>query len=831
MSSRPDLEVGLSNAEAQSRLSKFGENLIPSEAPKTFLKQVLVVLSEPMLILLFAAGAINFLLAEFLDAAMLMVTVFIVLGISIYQSRRAENALHALKELTAPTVKVIRDGVENRISSHQLVVGDLILLSEGDRVCADAKLIETTSLACDESTVTGESAPVDKFNGDSVLSGTLTTRGHGKAVVTATGIDSQLGKIGKSLQEISTDRSRLQKDVDQIVRVIGVLGVITVFLVVTIYGSTRDNWLEGGLAGIAAAMALIPEEFPVILTLFMAIGAWRMSKAKVIARQPSAIEALGSISVLCVDKTGTITENHMTVQELIIDGASIFIAENQLSSKAIALVNTAALACPIRSYDPMDNAFKELAQQLQINMETLDKTSLSEFPVNEKRMAYIHSWTINGEFVIAAKGAPETISKMCNLDEEQHLEIMKQVHLAAIRGFRVIAVARVVNENSNFESDILDNLVFNFLGLALLQDPIRPGVKESVVECRTAGIKTVMITGDHPSTARAIGEEIGLENLDDCLTGLALDEMSDSELAERISAISIFARVKPEHKLRIIRAFQRNGHVVGMTGDGVNDAPALRAADIGLAMGGRGTDVAREAASLVITDDNFNSIVQGIKRGRVTYDNLQKAMSYVIAIHIPIFGLALLPIFSTNWPLILLPGLVAFHEVIIDPACSVVFEEESPDPKVMQQSPRNLNSRVFSKREILLSTAQGSTVFTTLLILFLFLQNSARSEQEIRSLIFGSLMMANILLILTNRSRTLTIVETFSKRSNYTVKWILGAAILLLLALMTIPPLRILFDLGAIGFKDWFLMFFCAVISLSWYELYKFLRYRRLFSQ
>ena len=340
MSSRPDLEVGLSNAEAQSRLSKFGENLIPSEAPKTFLKQVLVVLSEPMLILLFAAGAINFLLAEFLDAAMLMVTVFIVLGISIYQSRRAENALHALKELTAPTVKVIRDGVENRISSHQLVVGDLILLSEGDRVCADAKLIETTSLACDESTVTGESAPVDKFNGDSVLSGTLTTRGHGKAVVTATGIDSQLGKIGKSLQEISTDRSRLQKDVDQIVRVIGVLGVITVFLVVTIYGSTRDNWLEGGLAGIAAAMALIPEEFPVILTLFMAIGAWRMSKAKVIARQPSAIEALGSISVLCVDKTGTITENHMTVQELIIDGTSIFIAENQLSSKAIALVNT-----------------------------------------------------------------------------------------------------------------------------------------------------------------------------------------------------------------------------------------------------------------------------------------------------------------------------------------------------------------------------------------------------------------------------------------------------------------------------------------------------------
>lgn len=831
MSLQVDSGLGLSDAEALVRLQSYGENRIPSEARKTFLKQVIIVLSEPMLILLFAAGAINFLLAEFLDAAMLMVTVLIVLGISIYQSRRAENALHALKELSAPTVKVIRDGVEKKVSSHHLVVGDVILLAEGDRVCADAKLIEAVSLACDESTVTGESAPVDKYKDDLVLSGTLTTRGHGKAVVNATGINSQLGKIGKSLLEISTERSRLQKDVDQIVRIIGALGVITVFLVVTIYGSTRDNWLEGGLAGIAAAMALIPEEFPVILTLFTAIGAWRMSKARVIARQPSAIEALGSISVLCVDKTGTITENHMTVRELVIGEKHLDIEIDQLDSKALELIKIAALACPIRSFDPMDNAFKELQQKINSSESSEIRTSIAEHPLSETRLAYLHIWSINNDFIIAAKGAPETISKMCDLDSKQQAEIMLQVHEAATRGFRVLAVAASVPNDSSSALAISEQTAFIFLGLALLQDPIRPGVKQSVAECRSAGIKTVIITGDHPSTARAIGEEIGLENVDDYLTGEMLNELSDAALAEKISAVSIFARVRPEHKLRIIRALQNNGQVVGMTGDGVNDAPALRAADIGLAMGGRGTDVAREAASLVITDDNFNSIVQGIKRGRVTYDNLQKAMSYVIAIHVPIFGLALLPIFSTNWPLILLPGLVAFHEVIIDPACSVVFEEESPDPNVMNEPPREVTSRVFSKREILLSASQGLSVFGVLFLLFLFLTDNSRDEAEIRSMIFGSLMMSNILLILTNRSRTLTIFATFKERSNPTIKWILGVAVLILISLISLPPLRVLFDLGAIKGSDWLLMFLCAFMSLAWYELYKWFRYRKLFSQ
>ena len=811
--------LGLSQAEANARLSSDGENVIPSENRSTLLKQIILIMSEPMLILLIAAGAINFLLAEILDALMLMVTVVIVIGISIYQARRTENALYALKQLTAPYATVIRDGVQQRISSNQIVVGDLLLLFEGDRVSADAELIESSTLAADESTLTGESVPVDKSNGHLVFSGTLITRGHGKAIVTSTGTNSQLGKIGKSLQEIPFERSQLQRDVDQLVRIIGVLGLITVVSVITIYGSTRDNWLEGGLAGIAAAMALIPEEFPVILTLFLAIGAWRMSQVKVIARKPSAIEALGSVTVLCVDKTGTLTENRMTVSEIQINGERYDITHQISNPKVSHALNIAALACPIRAFDPMDKAFQVLVAH---NPDQLKGISLREYPVENSRLAYIHIWELDGRKIVAAKGAPETISRLCHLDEEKNQSLMEQVHVAADGGVRILAIAEA--EIGQAIPEDIESLTFSFVGLALLRDPVRDGVVESIQHCARAGIRTIMITGDHPSTALAIARDISLPHVDSCLTGAQLDQIDDAELISRIGDISVFARVVPEHKLRIVRALQKKGEIVGMTGDGVNDAPALRAADIGIAMGARGTDVAREAASLVITDDNYTSIAHGIERGRTTYANLQKAMSYVVAIHIPIFGLALLPIFSSNWPLILLPGLVAFHEVIIDPACSVVFEEESPDPKIMDEKPRGIHRRIFTRTELSLSVIQGLTVFMAIFALFLHARWSGRSDIEIRSMTFGALMVANVGLILTNRSRTLTILQTFRQRENRAVKWIVIGALTILLSLIILPPLRLIFDLGAIGLFDWVLILFTATVGFGWYEIYKFIR-------
>lgn len=813
--------AGLSSNEAYSRLVANGDNLIPSEGRKTLSRQVISIISEPMLILLISAGMINFFLAEVLDAVMLMCTVVIVLGISIVQSRRTENALYALKQLAAPFSTVVRDGIEMRIPSSNVVVGDLLLLSEGDRVSADARIIRNVTLATDESTLTGESVPVEKKIEDLVYSGTLVTRGHGQAIVVATGINSALGRIGKSLQEIPFERSQMQRDVDQLVRVIGVLGIITVASVVIIYGSTRNNWLEGALAGIAAAMALIPEEFPVILTLFLAIGAWRMSQVRVIARRPSAIESIGSISVLCVDKTGTITQNKMSIIEVQIDSMRLFVREQELPLPAQKLIEVGALACPTSIFDPMDKAFQELVTSTE---EVNNAESLKEFPVSSARMAYIHIWKFHDEIRVAAKGAPETIARLCKLDGVQIKKMTDEVHLAANSGYRVLAVAESLLPSQSSIPSNIDNLEMDFLGLVFLQDPLRDGVIDSIHDCAMAGIRTIMITGDHPSTAIAIAKEIGLPNPERCVTGPEIENSSVDELKALIPNISVFARVVPEHKLRIIRALQDSGEIVGMTGDGVNDAPALRAADIGIAMGERGTDVAREAASLIITDDDYTSIAHGIHRGRATYANLQKAMSYVVAIHIPIFGLALLPIFSTSWPLILLPGLVAFHEVIIDPACSIVFEEESPDPTIMKRQPRGLKSKIFSRSELLISVTQGVAVFLAILLLFLYSFNSGRSDSEIRSLVFGSLMIANVGLILTNRSRTLTILETFRQRENRAVKWIVTGALIIVFSLLTFEPLRLIFDLGAITIKDWFSILITAVVGIGWYDILKFLK-------
>lgn len=472
----------------------------------------------------------------------------------------------------------------------------------------------------------------------------------------------------------------------------------------------------------------------------------------------------------------------------------------------------------------MDRAFAELVAQ---DNEIRNAESVHEYPVESARMAYIHIWKFQESIRVAAKGAPETIARLCRLDQNQLTKLKDEVHLAANSGYRVLAVAeRSLPVESPLPENIED-LKLDFVGLAFLQDPLRDGVIQSIQSCATAGIRTIMITGDHPSTAIAIAHTIGLPNSGRCVTGPEIEASTDEELKALIPHISVFARVIPEHKLRIVRALQASGEIVGMTGDGVNDAPALRAADIGIAMGKRGTDVAREAASLIITDDDYTSIARGIHRGRATYANLQKAMSYVVAIHIPIFGLALLPIFSLSWPLILLPGLVAFHEVIIDPACSIVFEEESPDPHIMKRQPRGLQSRIFSRSELALSITQGATVFLAIFVLFLISFNSGRNDDEIRSLVFGSLMISNVGLILTNRSRTLTIAQTFRQRENRAVKWILLGALVIVISLLSFNWLRIIFDLGAITMKDWLLILITSFIGIGWYDILKFIRFKR----
>ncbi len=815
--------TGLTSQEANRLLIEHGPNSVESEKSRSGLVVALSVLREPMLVLLLAAGLLSFLLADLTDAILLMFTVVIVLGISIYQQQRTNNALAALKELTAPLAHVIRDGIETRISSRDVVPGDLLLLAEGDRVVADSILVTSSSLEFDESLLTGESVPVTKSIDDRVFTGSLVVRGHGRARVVATGALTELGKIGKSIETIPYQRTRLQQSIDTIVKAIGIFALLTVIAIVVIYGLTRGNWLEGGIAAIAAAMALIPEEFPVILTLFMALGAWRMAKVRVIARQAPAIEALGSVTVLCVDKTGTLTRNEMTASEVQIDDLVIEAREILASADTKELIRIASLAAPITPFDPMDRAFRSV---IDLDTASQELISIAEFPVIKERLAYIHIWQEQESLLAAAKGAPEHIARLCRMEGHALETLSSKVERAGERGLRVLAIASARSKGIASTLD-LEGFEFVFLGLVFLKDPIREGVPDSVKECVTAGIRTIMITGDHPTTARSIAAEIGLKDPETVLTGADIAQLSEADLNEQVRRCQVFARVTPQDKLRLIRALQTNGEVVAMTGDGINDAPALRAADIGIAMGQRGTDVAREAAHLIITDDDFTSIVAGIRRGRAIYANIQKAMTYVIAIHIPIFGMALVPVLVADWPLILVPALIAFHEVIIDPASSIAFEVESPDPKIMEQAPRRPNSGIFDRYGIVLALLQGLSIFALVFWIFISNINAETSEAKVRSLTFAALVIANVILILANRSRTLTLWETLIRRKNHAVPFLVAGAAFLLLILLNVPLLRDSFELASLDWNEYLILAALSYLSISWLDLHKIITRRR----
>ncbi len=839
--------IGISTAEAERRMAEDGPNELPSAKPRNLLQQTWAVIRQPMLLLLLIAGAINFLLAELVDGLILMSFVVVVIAISVIQEHRTENALAALRDLSSPRALVIRDGRRVRIPGREVVRGDTVILTEGDRVPADCVLVESVNLSVDESALTGESVPVRKSpvaagrldeamgnpGGDAtpwVFSGTLVVKGTGTALVKGTGSATQLGGIGAVLRTIETEPTPLQHEIDRLVRVIAVVGIAAAAAVVLIYGLTRGNWLEGALAGIATAMAMLPEEFPVVLTVFLALGAWRMSQRHVLTRRSPVIEALGSATVICVDKTGTLTMNSMTVRELTVGGMVHVLDQQALPERFHRLAEFAVLASPIDVFDPMDTAFRHLgdSSETQRGHQHRDRELLREYPLSDELLAVSYVWRSPDaqQVLVAAKGAPEAIAELCRLSAEQRTELTRQVESATANGQRVLAVAgaellpeqELPGDQRGFDLE--------FLGLAALHDPVRPGVADAIAECARAGVRTVMITGDYPGTALAIAREIGLDGAGGCITGPELQSMSDEELANRIRTVNVFARMVPQQKLRLIRALKVNGEIVGMTGDGVNDAPALRAADIGIAMGARGTDVAREAAALVITDDDFASIVGGIRQGRGIFDNLRKAMSYIIAVHIPIFGMALIPVFVADWPLVLLPVLIAFLELIIDPACSIVFESEQIDPRIMDQPPRGRGEPMFGVRVLTIAVLQGVSVLATVLGVYLWTVLGGRGDEVVRSATFVTLVIGNLALILVNRSWRLPVWRTFRERRNRALKWILAGAGVMLVMLVNVPWLREAFNLGHLGLVDWAVALLAGCVGVAWFELYKLISVR-----
>lgn len=843
--------AGLSEAEARLRLQQDGFNELPRAERRTPLRIVIEVLREPMLSLLLGGGIVYLLLGDFREAVLLLAFGAISIVITIVQETRTERVLEALRELTSPRALVVRDGERRRIAGRDVVRGDLLVLAEGDRVPADAVLVSARDLAADESLLTGESVPVRKQlartqaaeaspvehrpGGDDqpfVYSGSLVVRGEGLARVEATGPRSEIGKIGLSLHGLQPEPPRLQQQTARLVRLCFVGGVAISLAAVLLYGMLRGDWLQALLGGIAIGMSMLPEEFAVVLTVFMAMGAWRISKARVLTRRAAAIEVLGSATVLCTDKTGTLTQNRMSVAALRLrDGTSVRPASSQVATvgaEFFELARCSGLASSPDPFDPMEKALHAFVHAaVPEDGEAGDaRTLIRSYGLRPELLAMTQVWRSSHRpgYFAAAKGAPEAIARLCRLDGADHDAMRDAVAAMAKDGLRVLGVAAASDDAEDLPPT-QDGFAFRFVGLVGLADPLRPGVPEAVSECRSAGIRVVMITGDYPATAMAIAGQAGLD-VNDVVTGEQIKLADDGKLEALVRNGNVFARVLPEQKLRIVQALKRSGEIVAMTGDGVNDAPSLKAAHIGIAMGGRGTDVAREASSIVLLDDDFGSIVASIRLGRRIYDNLRKAMAFIFAVHVPIAGLALLPLVF-GLPVILGPVHIALLELIIDPVCSLVFEAERDERDVMERPPRRADAALFSWPLIGWSVLQGAMAFALIAAIFVGALRSNLPSDEARALAFIALVICVATLVLVNRSFSASFLSAFF-RPNPALLWIFVAIATILAVALLWPPASGLFRFGPLHLDDLAITLGAGFMLLTVLEMLKPIWARRL---
>jgi Ca2+-transporting ATPase len=793
--------TGLSSAEAARRLKSDGFNELPGQKARSWPLILVGVVKEPMFALMLGAAFIYFIVGSLSEALTLTASIGVVILISVFQERRTDHTLAMLKDLSSPRALVVRDGVETRIPGREVVVGDLVLLREGDRVPADGDIVSATGLSVDESIITGESLSVDKAPGSAghVFASTLVVTGFGTMQVTATGARSEIGRIGTVLGTLKPETTPLFREVHGLVRWIAAAGLGLCALVAVVYGLTRGNWLQGVLAGITLAMGVLPEEFPVVLTVFLAMGAWRISKRGVLTRRMPAIETIGSTTVLAVDKTGTITENRMRVALIETASAKCDLREADATTDAAAgTVLGIALAASERSaFDPMERAIHEAAAKYQPDAvaELEQRQLVREYDLTPELLAVTHVWRGDRAEThdVAVKGAPEAVFGLCKLPAAERERWLSATRAHALEGLRVLGVARGQFRGAELP-DSPQAFALEFLGLLCLADPVRATVPAALAECRAAGIRVVMITGDHPGTALAIAGQASLDTKGGVLTGDEIASLSDEALAARVKVTNLYARTKPEQKLRLIQAFKAAGEVTVMTGDGVNDAPALKAAHVGVAMGSRGTDVAREAAALVLVNDDFASLVGAVRIGRRIYDNIQHAMSYLLAVHIPIAGMGLLPVLF-GWPLVLYPLHVLFLEFVIDPACSLVFEADPEHANVMERKPRRATARLFSKRTVFNSVVMGTAALAYSVGVYA-LGLELFSENEARSLGFMAMVVANLLLIFVARAQGEDFRATLV-RPNRLYWGITGVTLTALLLAMYIPAIEKLFGFDA----------------------------------
>ena len=830
MNQRKENLIGLTNEEVVKLEKEYGKNEITSSKKDTLIIKILHSLCEPMFLLLIVASSIYFLLGEPQDGIIMLIFVIVVMAIDMFQEWKTDKTLSALKKLSTPHITVLRDNKKIEISSIDLLPGDIMYIHEGIKIPADGYIIKSNNLKIDESLLTGESLPVHKtskeykgedyWRTDYCYQGTLVISGTATIKVEHIGINTEYGKIGSSIKQIEEKKTPLQTQVDFLVKVCSIIALI-LFLLVALFTfisaptePIKSRIISSILSGITLAMAMIPEEFPVVLTVFLGVGAWHLAKKKSLVKKLSSVETLGSISVLCVDKTGTITKNEMTITDI----------KTNLDKNTV--INNAILCSEENPYEPMEKSILKYAKEHKITNNYISSKKIKDYPFTDEHKMMASAWNINDKIIVSAKGSPESIIEICNIPSEELEKINKELSIMQSSGLRVIAVAsKEYPENTPLEDDI-SSLKLTFLGLIGFIDPPKDNIAAYISSCNKAGIRVVMITGDNGLTAKSIAEKIGIPSKK-VITGSMIDKMTKEELANSVKDCSIFSRVLPEHKKKIIESYQKRGFIVAMTGDGVNDATALKQADIGISMGSIGSEVSNEAADLILLDDNFNTIISTIKDGRRIYDNIKKSINYILTIHIPIalstLASSILGVPSNN--LMLLPIHIVLLELIIDPTCSIIFEREPAEPNIMNNPPRNINESLLTKSNLTKSILEGLIIFISSFMTYYLLLD--KNPVLARTMSFNIIILSNIFLVQVNASNT--------KYAYQTIKSLLKDKIIVLIHIIIITSILIInytnihhiLKLTSLNIKELIITVLISFLSVYWYEIVKFIKNKK----
>ena len=815
--------IGLSDDEVVESRAKFGQNSIIQQQKNVFLHSVLEMIIEPMFLLLIAAASIYFIIGDYGNGIFMTAAIILVSTISLYQESKSRSAIHALKKLSQANSRVIRNNKTLEIPSEEIVLGDLIQTEEGTFIPADAMIVQSNDFAVNESILTGESIAVFKnesATNNTVFMGTIVTSGLAICKVTAIGNKTQLGKIGKSLEEIAVEKTPLQLQIGSFVKRMSIVGLIIFGIVWAINYYNSGAVLDSLLKALTLAMSIIPEEIPVAFTTFMALGSWRLMKMGIIVKQTKTVETLGSATVICTDKTGTITENKMSLaQGYIFADDSV---TNDFSSElSIELLTVAMWASEPIPFDAMEIALHEAYAKLKIADERPNFSLVHEYPLDGKPPMMTHVFENKiGKRIIAAKGATEALIATSNLSENEKKQVLSAMKKMALEGYRVLGVS-VANFQGNDYPEKQQDFKFDFIGLVAFYDPPKANIKATFETFYNAGIQIKIVTGDNAETTATIAKQVGFRNADKTLNGDELMAMDDATLKNRVMETAIFTRMFPEAKLKIIKALKDNNQIVAMTGDGVNDGPALKSAHIGIAMGKKGTEIAKQAANLILVDDDFSKMIGAIAMGRKIYSNLKKAIQYIISIHIPIILIVFIPL-ALGWiyPNIFSPVHVIFLEIIMGPTCSIIYENEPMERNLMQVEPRPFTNTFFKLNEITISIIQGLVITIGLLFIYQYCVAINCSEHTTRTLVFLTLIAANIFLTLTNRSFYYSIFTTLRYKNNL-VLIIISVTIVMTASLLFVPVFATFFEFEKVSGVQIGLSILVGSVSVLWIEIYK----------